>query len=215
MWLFHSKFCWKSIPSTFQDETLSMGLLFTVISTSCTVYHLLCTVVGGKCTECFKSYIQRAIASTECTFKEVATVLIIDCLAGLCPNPNWEFSLTKRLSSEFKGTEIVFLNERTISFYTVYYHDSGDIYSERYSENLSCQLNTCQLWYFTIQCQKIYLSTGRWYMGDPDRLPYLLLNHGRVIYPIISFYIIYAIILEKSQIKATLIKQRIRWGINY
>jgi hypothetical protein len=46
---------------------------------------------------------------------------------------------------EFKGTEIVFLNERTISFYTVYYHDSGDIYSERYSENLSCQLNTCQL----------------------------------------------------------------------
>jgi hypothetical protein len=32
-------------------------------------------------------------------------------------------------------------------------------------------------------------------MGDPDRL----LNHGRVIYPIISFYIIYAIILESHR----------------
>ena len=61
-------------------------------------------VVRGKCTDRFKSYIQRAITSTESTFKKAATVLIIDCLADLCP------TLIDENNSEFKGAGMVFLD---------------------------------------------------------------------------------------------------------
>ena len=51
--------------------------------------------------ERYKSYIQRAIASIDCAFKEATTVLTIDYLTDFCPN---------LIDEEFKGGEIVFLD---------------------------------------------------------------------------------------------------------
>ena len=69
-------------------------------------------VVRGKCTDRFKSYIQRAITSTRSTFKKAATVLIIDCLADLCP------TLIDENNSEFKGAGMVFLDLPKVSSFT-------------------------------------------------------------------------------------------------
>ena len=69
-------------------------------------------VVRGKCTDRFKSYIQRAITSTQSIFEKVATVLIIDCLADLCP------TLIDENNSEFKGAGMVFLDLPKVSSFT-------------------------------------------------------------------------------------------------